>query len=90
WGESRRRLREAHLCRVRHCPVCLWWRSLLWQAGFFLSLPRFVAVYPDARCMFLTLTVRNCAIGYLGETINRLNMAFQRLKDRKEFRPVQG
>ncbi|MBZ4317371.1 protein rep, partial [Mycobacterium tuberculosis] len=39
---------------------------------------------------FLTLTVRNCAIGELGETLNRMNMAFQRLKDRKEFRPVQG
>ncbi|WP_250382399.1 protein rep, partial [Escherichia coli] len=36
------------------------------------------------------LTVRNCAIGELGETLSRMNMAFQRLKDRKEFRPVQG
>ncbi|WP_350437555.1 protein rep, partial [Pseudocitrobacter faecalis] len=42
--------------------------------------PRIVADYPDARWMFLTLTVRNCAIGELGETLNRMNMAFQRLK----------
>ncbi|MGB5856610.1 MAG: Replication protein, partial [Oceanisphaera sp.] len=27
-GESRLRLREAHFCRVRHCPVCQWRRSL--------------------------------------------------------------
>ena len=40
--------------------------------------------------MFLTLTVRNCAIEELGETLSRMNTAFQRLKDRKEFRPVQG
>ncbi|MBE3060756.1 protein rep, partial [Klebsiella pneumoniae] len=26
----------------------------------------------------------------LGETLSRMNTAFQRLKDRKEFRPVQG
>ncbi|MCE4093463.1 protein rep, partial [Klebsiella pneumoniae] len=46
--------------------------------------------YPDSRWMFLTLTVRNCAIGELGDTLSRMNTAFQRLKDRKEFRPVQG
>ncbi|RRC72388.1 replication protein, partial [Escherichia coli] len=40
--------------------------------------------------MFLTLTVRNCAIGELGEMLNRMNAAFQRMKVRKEFRPVQG
>lgn len=89
-GETRLRLREAHFCRVRHCPVCQWRRSLMWQARFYQSLPRIVADYPDARWMFLTLTVRNCAIGELGETLSRMNMAFQRLKDRKEFRPVQG
>ncbi|MBM2915479.1 protein rep, partial [Escherichia coli] len=89
-GETRLRLREAHFCRVRHCPVCQWRRSLMWQARFYQSLPRIVADYPDARWMFLTLTVRNCAIGELGEMLNRMNAAFQRLKDRKEFRPVQG
>ncbi|MFO5558388.1 protein rep, partial [Klebsiella pneumoniae] len=73
-------------CRVLHCPVCEWRRALMWQARFYQSLPRIVADYPDARWMFLTLTVRNCAIGELGETLNRINMAFQRLKDRKEFR----
>ncbi len=52
----------------------------MWQARFYQSLPRIVADYPDARLMFLTLTVRNCAIGELGETLNRMNMAFQRLR----------
>ncbi|PHK80025.1 replication protein, partial [Salmonella enterica subsp. enterica serovar Typhimurium] len=62
----------------------------MWQARFYQSLPRIVADYPDARWMFLTLTVRNCAIGELGEMLNRMNAAFQRMKVRKEFRPVQG
>ncbi|MBE3060577.1 protein rep, partial [Klebsiella pneumoniae] len=48
------------------------------------------ADYPDSRWMFLTLTVRNCVIEELGETLSRMNTAFQRLKDRKELRPVQG
>ncbi|MCZ5740480.1 protein rep, partial [Escherichia coli] len=37
-----------------------------------------------------SLTVRNCAIGELGEMLNRMNAAFQRMKVRKEFLPVQG
>ncbi len=61
----------------------------MWQSSFYQSLPRIVAEYAAARWMFLTLTVRNCAIGELGETMNRMNAAFQRLKDRKEFRAVQ-
>ncbi len=62
----------------------------MWQARFYQSLPRIVADYPDARWMFLTLTVRTWAIGELGETLNRMNAAFQLLKDSKELRPVQG
>ncbi|MBE3060856.1 protein rep, partial [Klebsiella pneumoniae] len=40
--------------------------------------------------MFLTLTVRNCAIEERGKTLGRRNTASQRQKDRKESRPVQG
>ncbi|MEH3699454.1 protein rep, partial [Escherichia coli] len=89
-GETRLRLREAHFCRVRHCPVCQWRRSLMWQARFYQSLPKIVADYPDSRWMFLTLTVRNCDIADLGDTLTAMNAAFQRMKDRKEFKPVQG
>ncbi|MCZ5120888.1 protein rep, partial [Escherichia coli] len=42
------------------------------------------------RWMFLTLTVRNCAIVELGEILKRMNAAFQRMKVLKEFLPVQG
>ncbi|MBE3060782.1 protein rep, partial [Klebsiella pneumoniae] len=70
-------------------PVCQWRRSLMWQARFYQSLPRIVADYPASRWMFLTLTVRNCALEELGEPLCRMNTAFQRLKVRKEFRSVQ-
>jgi len=89
-GETRLRLREAHFCRVRHCPVCQWRRSLMWQARFYQSLPKIVADYSNSRWMFLTLTVRNCAIADLGDTLTAMNTAFQRMKVRKEFKPVQG
>ena len=38
-GETRLRLREAHFCRVRHCPVCQWRRSLMWQPVFTSPCP---------------------------------------------------
>lgn len=62
----------------------------MWQAKFYKSLPKIVDAYPKARWMFLTLTVRNCAVTDLCDTLNAMNSAWQRLKDRKEFAPVLG
>ena len=45
-GEVLLRLREAHFCRVRHCPVCQWRRSLMWQARFYQSLPAIQEAHP--------------------------------------------
>ena len=89
-GETALKLREAQFCRVRHCPVCQWRRSLMWQARFYQALPAIVEAHPKARWLFLTLTVRNCDISDLGDTLSRMNQAWQRLIKRKEFRPVLG
>ncbi|MCV5958702.1 protein rep, partial [Escherichia coli] len=89
-GETRLRLRSAQFCRVRHCPVCQWRRTLMWQARFYQALPKIVADYPSSRWLFLTLTVRNCEIGDLGETLTVMNAAFKRMEKRKELSPLQG
>ncbi|EAR9816735.1 Replication protein [Salmonella enterica] len=89
-GEVRLRLREAHFCRVRHCPVCQWRRSLMWLARFYDALPEIQQAHPKARWLFLTLTVRNCPISDLRETLRDMNSAWNRLRLRKEFRPVSG
>lgn len=89
-GESRLRLREAHFCRVRHCPVCQWRRTLMWQARFYQAMPKLAEEYPKARWLFLTLTVRNCDIKDLRETLKHMNASWQRLIKRKEFKPVTG
>lgn len=89
-GEVLLRLREAHFCRVRHCPVCQWRRSLMWQARFYQSLPAIQEAHPKARWLFLTLTVRNCPVDQLGDTLTAMNAGWQRLKDRKDFKPVTG
>ena len=89
-GESKLRLREAHFCRCRYCPVCQWRRALMWQARFYQALPEIVESHKSARWVFLTLTIRNCEITGLGATLTEMNAAFKKLKDRKEFKSVLG
>ena len=55
-GELHLKLRSAHFCRVRHCPVCQWRRSLMWQARFLKALPSIEQAHPTARWLFITLT----------------------------------
>jgi len=89
-GEMRLKLRAARFCRVRHCPVCQWRRSLMWQARFLKALPAIEAAHPRARWLFLTLTVRNCPITDLRATIQSMNKGWHRLVQREEFGLVQG
>jgi plasmid rolling circle replication initiator protein Rep len=89
-GESRLKLREAQFCRVRHCPVCQWRRSLMWQARFLKALPSIEQAYPTARWLFLTLTVRNMPVQELRTSLQEMNKAWQRLIKRQEFSAVQG
>jgi plasmid rolling circle replication initiator protein Rep len=89
-GEITLRLREARFCRVRHCPVCQWRRSLMWLARLYQALPAIEAQHPRARWIFLTLTVRNCEITELRATLRDMNAGWNRLRLRSEFRAVQG
>jgi plasmid rolling circle replication initiator protein Rep len=84
-GEVRLKLREAHFCRVRHCPVCQWRRSLMWQARFLKALPSIEQAFPTARWVFLTLTVRNVPVQELRSSLQEMNKAWHRLIKRSEF-----
>lgn len=84
-GEARFRLNQAKFCRVRHCPVCQWRRTLMWCARFFQILPAVTQDYPKARWVFLTLTVKNCPLDELRATVKRMNASWTRLSQRKEF-----
>jgi len=89
-GELSLKLRGAQFCRVRHCPVCQWRRSMMWQARFYQALPAVQEAYPGARWLFLTLTVRNCPVDALRATLKAMNDAWNRLRLRSEFKPVVG
>lgn len=83
------KLKTARFCRVRHCPVCQWRRSLVWRARFFQALPRIRKEYPTARFLFLTLTVRNCELSDLRSHLAWMNKSWERLTKRKQF-PALG
>ncbi len=84
-GELKLRLQQCICCRVRHCPVCQWRRSLMWRARFFQAVPKVIEAYPKHRWVFLTLTVRNCPLEELKATLTAMNKAWERLSKRKQF-----
>jgi plasmid rolling circle replication initiator protein Rep len=73
------KLKTTWFCRVRHCPVCQWRRSLMWQARVYRALPSLLRDYPDTRFLFMTLTIRNCAVKDLRATLDLMRRAWVRL-----------
>jgi len=88
-GDIKLKLRDARFCRVRHCLVCQWRRSLMWRARFFKALPEIQTQYPTARWIFVTLTVKNCELSELKKTLAWMNAAWSKFTRRKEF-PALG
>jgi plasmid rolling circle replication initiator protein Rep len=79
------KLRNSRFCRVRHCPVCQWRRSLMWKAKAYQVLPKIVEKYPSHRWLFVTLTQKNVPITELRHTLTEMNKGFKRMVERKAF-----
>ncbi len=84
-GIYKLKLSGAQFCRVRHCPVCQWRRSLMWKAKAHKLLPKVIEKYPSSRWLFLTLTVRNCSVTDLRETLTWIHQSFKRLTKLKAW-----
>jgi plasmid rolling circle replication initiator protein Rep len=84
-GEYKLKLASARFCRVRHCPVCQWRRSLMWKAKAYKVLPTIVERFPTYRWLFLTLTIKNCPITELKDTLMHMNKSFKRLTELKAW-----
>lgn len=82
------KLKNANFCRVRHCPVCQWRRSLLWKSNMYVVYDGVKQKYPTHRWLFLTLTVRNCEITDLRQTLQHMNESWRRLIKRAPFLKV--
>ena len=88
-GVYKLKLANARFCRVRHCPICQWRRSLMWKAKAFKIIPKVVQDYPTYRWLFLTLTIKNCALVDLRETLDWMNRSFKRMTELKRW-PGEG
>lgn len=84
-GEMKLKLDTSRFCRVRHCPVCQWRRSLRWKARAYKVLPQIVTAYPTHRWLFVTLTLKNCPITELKSTLAWMHDAFKRMVKLKDF-----
>lgn len=84
-GENGLVLRQASFCRVRYCPVCQWRKSMYWRAMMLSNIDEIRENYPKHRWVFLTLTVKNCEITDLKETLKHMNNAWSKLRKRKVF-----
>jgi plasmid rolling circle replication initiator protein Rep len=87
-GSYRLKLAGARLCHCRQCIVCAWRRSLAMKARAYKTLPKIIADYPTARYLFLTLTVKNCAITDLRETLKWMNQSFSRMTKLKDWQAL--
>lgn len=88
FNENGMKLKNANFCRIRHCPVCQWRKSLFWKHNMYVAYDEIKEKYPTHRWVFLTLTVKNCEIGDLRETLRHMNESWQRLIKRKRFTTV--
>lgn len=91
-GEARFKLKNAYFCRVRHCPVCQWRRSLMWKARFLQALPTVSQDNPKGSWVLMTLTVKNCPVGELRQTLASMNKGWNLFanKRRAEWNGVAG
>lgn len=77
------KLRAAYLCNRRLCPFCEWRRTRARRAALLSGLEAFHQEHPNWRGVFLTLTVRNCSVGDLGQTLADMHKAFHRLRSQR-------
>lgn len=79
------KLANARFCRVRHCPICQWRRSLKWKARAYKTIPTVIQDFPKYRWLFLTLTVKNCPIDNLRDNLTWMHASFKRLTKLKAW-----
>lgn len=84
-GVVKFKLLGARFCRLRFCPTCQWRRSMMWRSRFLKALPRVLEDYPKARFIFVTLTVKNCALEDLRSQLAVMNKAWHSLTKKKDF-----
>lgn len=79
---------SGNLCRDRLCPVCGWRLSLSRYSQMLATLDLLAdSMYEnDVKCSMLTLTLRNCTIDKLHDTLVAMSNAWRLMAKQKYFR----
>ena len=83
---SQTSIEDARWCHVRQCPMCQFGRTSKQRARFFKAFG--LHSLPD-NFAFLTLTVRNCPLSQLRQTLCEMTKGWDRFTKRRTF-PVNG
>lgn len=78
-------LREANFCRVRYCQICAWRKSLCRRAMLYRACEKIKLQNCNYNFIFLTLTVKNCRVENLRETLGSMRDAWHKLIKREQF-----
>lgn len=77
------RLKHTWFCRNRLCPQCSHMKQIKYLAKFRAALPGIIEQSPNGAFLHLTLTVSNCDVEHLSETIKRMQKAFNSMMKNK-------
>ena len=78
-GEAEANLKGAHLCNARFCPFCEARRTKALRARLYQGLEEFYNDKPKWRGLFLTFTVKNVPLDQLGDQLDQMNKAWNRM-----------
>lgn len=84
-GDGRALVTGGMFCQARLCPWCEWRRARVWRRRLIHGLGDFAEEHPKHRALFLTLTVRNCPVDNLGETLKEIHAAWGRFSKARWF-----
>jgi plasmid rolling circle replication initiator protein Rep len=77
-------------CKQRHCPNCQRVEANMTARQVSKAITEIQYEQPRMRWLFVTLTVRNCALIDLRSTIGQMNHGFKRMMLLKELAIVEG
>ena len=77
-------------CGDPYCSICQWRRWWKWCCVLKRAIPPILAQHQTALPYMLTLTVRNCPVMEIRQTVTAMGRAWSRLVRRKEFIAVLG
>jgi len=79
--QEQKELFSSNNCNLRFCPVCSWRKALKSSAILFTNLSKM----ENCNFLFLTLTLKNCDIFELKDTLKHMSESFARLRKTAEW-----